>query len=209
MELRIDFYSAQEVSVRVDLARQIMFPQDESNELFWFTAFSLRQFSNLGRHPVSTLLAVLLTTFDPLTTQELANGLYTFPDAGSLGFLLSSRSVRLGIDNEILAKELMPALPELVEFHGEGRKAFIVTCPPLNLRHKGFGLLGFQVNYYAFQAVIAVFRQLAAKHLGDEMYLGNLSRLATECGELQIAAGVPMGDQAAMATAILRKLQVV
>lgn len=206
MELRIDFYSKQDVSIRMDFAGRYPFPANEASELFLFTCYALRQFSNLGNHPAAMALAVLLITYDKDTAIKLGKGSYEFPGPAQLGFLMGSEGVKIDVDYALLRDHIMPGLPKLVDFQGEGKKAFIVTVPPFCLRPKGFGLLGFQVNYYAFQSVIALFRYLAQKHIDEGVYLDHLSQVARYCGKFYIARGVPLGDQVALANAILKEV---
>lgn len=74
------------------------------------------------------------------------------------------------------------------------------------MRHKGFGILGFQVNYYAFHSVISLLRYLAKERVEDENFLDNLSNVEKFCGKLYISQGPPHGDQVAVANNILREI---
>lgn len=67
-------------------------------------------------------------------------------------------------------------------------------------------MLGFQVNYYAFQSVIALFRYLTKSHIDDEIYVDHLIQVAKYCGKTHISQGVPLGDQVALANAILQEV---
>ena len=206
MELRIDFYSKEEISIRLDFEAGPAFPQNETNEILVFTCYALRQFANFGNHPVGKVLGVLLTTFDRDTVIELARGAYYFPGKFQFGNLLDSAGVRINIDHDLLLREIMPGLPDLVDFRGQGEKAFVATIPPFLLHQKGFGILGLQVNYFSFQSTIALLRHLALRRLDDGDFLDHLSKVTQFCGQLHISRGAPMGDQLAMAKVILKEL---
>jgi len=206
MELRIDFYSKKELAIRMDFAGRYPFPANETSELFLFSCYTLRQLSNLGNHPVSTLLAVLLTTFDKDTALELAEGNYKFPGPIQFGVLTGFAGVNIGVDYGVLKDQIMSELPSLVNFRGEGKKAFTVTMPPFQHYHKGFGLLGFQVNYYAFHSVIALFRFLAKRRINDNIFIDHLSQVAKYCGKAHISQRIPIGDQVTLTNAILKEI---
>jgi hypothetical protein len=208
MELRIDFYSKEEVSIQMDFSKRYPFPSNGANELFLFTCFTLRQFSNFEKHPVGMVLAVLLATDTKYTTIEFSKGNYEFPNPNTLRYQMGNKGVLLDIDYYNFEDQIMPGLPKLVDFRGEGKKAFIVTIPPFIVKLKGFGWLGFQINYFAFQATITLFKYLAEKHVNDELYLDHLSKVANYCGELHIK-GAPLHDQVEIATAIFKEAGVI
>ncbi|MBK9095980.1 MAG: hypothetical protein IPM84_25140 [Anaerolineae bacterium] len=121
MEIRIDFYSKEEVSVQMDFTGRYPFPANDTGELFVFSCFTLRQFANLGQHDVAMVLAALLTKFGVKTTTQLAEGSFEFPDPLALRLLMGFSGVRIGVDYRILRKQIMPILPRLVDFRGEGK----------------------------------------------------------------------------------------
>ncbi|MGB3220139.1 MAG: hypothetical protein WBD79_22315 [Anaerolineae bacterium] len=208
MEIRIDFYSKEEVSVQMDFTGRYPFPANDTGELFVFSCFTLRQFANLGQHDVAMVLAALLTKFGVKTTTQLAEGSFEFPDPLALRLLMGFSGVRIGVDYRILRKQIMPILPRLVDFRGEGKKSFIVTMPPFQLRTRGFGVFGRDLNYFAFHSVIALYGYLAKKHIGDEDFVGQLLKTGKCCGQLHITQGVPIGDQVALANSVLKEVGV-
>jgi hypothetical protein len=114
--------------------------------------------------------------------------------------------VKISVDYRVLKNQIMPILPRLVDFRGEGKKSFIVTLPPFQLHLKGFGFLGGDVNYYTFHSVITLYRYFAKMHISDEAYLDQLSKIAKSCGKFHITQGVPIGDQVALANSILKEI---
>jgi len=208
MELKIDFYSKEELAIRMDFSGRDQLLANETNELFLFSCYTLRQFSNLGNHPVAKVLAVLLTTFGKDTAIELAHDKYEFPSSSTLHYLMSFEGVKISVDYNVLRDQIMPGMPKLVYFQGEGKKTFTMTLHPFQFNIKGFGLLGFQVNFYAFHSVIALLKYLAKKHIDDEVYLDHLLQVAKYCGKAHIFQKIPLGDQVALANAILKEANI-
>lgn len=62
MELRIDFYSKNEVAVHIDFSGRYPFVENEVSELFLFACYAIRQLSNLGTHDVAKVLALLMSS---------------------------------------------------------------------------------------------------------------------------------------------------
>jgi len=205
MELIIEYYSKTEVSIKMNFSGPCPYDSRESNELFLFSCYTIRQFSNFGEHPVGMVLAVLLTTFDKETTTKLGNGNYQFPSPFELGMHMGLNDVKANINYEDFERQIMPGLPRFVKFRGSGKKAFTMTFSPLQLNLKGFGILGFRINYYAFQSVFAFFRCLAKNRLTDDVYIEHLSQVAKICGNLQISHKSNLFDQEAISKAILHQ----
>jgi len=206
MELRIDFYSKTEVAIQIDFAGRYPFPENKASELFLFTCYALRQFSNLGNHVVAKVLAVLMSGYTKNTAIELSNGTYEFPGSGGLGFLMGFQGVHYEFNYNILRDQLFSSVPKHVEFRGAGKKSFLVKLPPFHLSTKGFGFLGFQVNYYAFHSVIALFTHLARRRSNDDAFIEHLAEVAQHCGKAYIAGEIPMGDHVPLANVILKKV---
>jgi hypothetical protein len=209
MELRIDFYSKEEVSIRLDYTRRYPFPANETSDLFLFICYTLRQLSNLGNHPVAMLLAVLLTTYEKETIKKLSHGIYKYPGPLELGRLFSFMSIEINFVYDALLKYIGSTLPNPISYRGEGKKAFVVTLPPFQLFTRGFGSLGIDVNYYALQSVISLIRYFGSRHIDDDTYLFHLSQAAKQCGEMHISNGVPIGDQVSLANDILKGIGIV
>jgi len=151
---------------------------------------------------------VLLTTFGKDTAIELAHDNYEFPSPSTLRYLMSFEGVKISVDYDVLRDEIMPGMPKLVDFQDEGKKTFTMTIHPFQLNIKGFGLLGFQVNFYAFHSVIALLKYLAKKHINNEGYLYHLLQVAKYCGKAHIFQKIPLGDQVALANAILKEVNI-
>jgi hypothetical protein len=81
-----------------------------------------------------------------------------------------------------------------------------MTLPPVQLQLKGFGILGFQVTYYAFNSVISLFRYFAKNHITDDVFLGNLSQVATLCGRAYLSNKIHLGDQEILVKTILKDI---
>ena len=205
MELIIEYYSKEEVAIRMDFSGLCPYPSRESNELFLFSCYTIRQFSNFGDHPVGMILGVLLTTFDKENTIKLAKKNYDIPSSFELGILMGFEGVKTNIDYDAFRRQIMPGLARFVSFRGKGKKTFSMTFSPIQLNLNGFGILGLQINYYAFQSVFALFRALAKKRIADEVYIEHLSQVARHCGKLQISQKVDLFDQESISKAILKE----
>jgi len=203
MELRINFYSKKEVAFQIDFAGRYPFPENEASELFLFTCYAIRQLSNLGTHDVAKVLALLLSSYTKNTAIELSDDTYKFPGSGGMGVLMGFQRVRLNMNYNVIQDQLLTPVPSIVKSRGRGKKAFILALPPSKLSTKGFGILGFQVNYYAFHSVISLFTYLARKHRHEEIYLDHLAVVAQYCGKAYFAGGISRGDQIPLANTIL------
>jgi hypothetical protein len=206
VQLRIDFYSKDEVSVWLDNQGWPPGLTAANGELFLFTWYTLRQFSNFGNHPVSSILAVLLTTYGKETTHQIAEDRYEFPPADIMRFLMDQEGQKIGIDYSTFKQQIMPKLPKLVTYRSGGAKSFVVDIPPYTVKLKGFGILGYQINYYAFHSVIALFGFLAKKHIRSEPFISRLSQVAARCGRGYLAREIPLGNQTTLANLILHEI---
>jgi hypothetical protein len=205
VKVNIDFYSKDEVAILLDVTSGKEFAVDDNNELFLFTSLVLRQLSNLAKHPVGTTLALVLYTFSDETAEEFLSFHYQFPDWSRMAILLDRRGLKFNSNYMMIHDEMMKALPSIIPSKGDGKKAFHITYPPLQMKLQGFGLLGMQVNYYSFHSVFGLFHFLARRHVDDEIYKKNLSAIASICGDLYFEEGVSLGDQASLAKNILKE----
>jgi hypothetical protein len=207
MELRIYFYSKTEVAIQIDFSGRYPFAENEVSELFLFACYAIRQLSNLGSHDVAKVLALLMSSYTKDTATELADGTYEFPGLVGMGFWGFER-LRLHMPYNIIQDQLFAPVPSVVKFRGEGKKAFILVLPPSKISIKGFGILGFQINYFAFHSVISLFSYLAKKHKHEDSYLDHLAAVAQKCGKAYFTGRISIGDQIPHANAILKEVGV-
>jgi hypothetical protein len=227
MKMQIDFYSKDEMTIQIDFSGRYPFPETETSELFLFACYALRQLSNLGQHLVAKALAGLLVSKSSISS--LLQDKVELPSGKDLLFYLKfhatsvvsqtrgieeSVKVSLALDNElnfnnammqILDTEFLAGTPRLVRYNGKGKNTFEVTLPPFQLDMKGFGLLGRDVNYYAFHSVIGLIRLLGQKHTDDEAFFNHLIQVAQLCGTAYIFQQIP-ADQVSLANAILKQV---
>jgi hypothetical protein len=230
MNLYIDFYSKDEVATLIEFDSQEKSSPQADLELVMFGWYVLRQFSNLGGHKVSDVLAGLLLS-DQI--KNLTNEYPKLPEAGSLlgaHYLVAiaertngkldileplnpdtaiEYSNRLFNDPAIplVNKHILSHLPRIVPHRSKGgSKSFRGKIPPGTLEMKGFGMLGTDVNYYVFHSVVAFARSLAMKHSNDEQYLRRLSYMAGICGQVQAKGRTPRGrDQLNLAVGLAQQ----
>lgn len=122
--------------------------------------------------------------------------------------LLGFERLRLKMPYNIIQNQLFAPVPGLINNRGEGKKTFILVLPPSKLSTKGFGFLGFQINYYAFHSVISVLSYLSKKHRYEDTYLDHLAAVAQQCGKAYFAGNISLGDQIPLANAILKQVGV-
>jgi len=204
MEIRLDFYTKEELAIRIDYQGRYPFPASETSDLFAFACFALRQLSNLANHPVANVLATLLAHLDTRDLHRLARGTFHFPNSDALANKMQSHGLPIALDFAALQRVILPGLPSIVQPRGDAKKAFVIVLPPFRLYPKGFGILGVGVNYYALQSVVGLARYLAREHSSEESYLAHLATVANFCGAVKIDGPVPL-DQPALATAILNR----
>jgi len=207
MELRIDYYSKTEVAIQLDFSGRYPFTENEHSELFLFASYAIRQLSNLGSHDVGKVLGLLLSTFRKDTAIELAEGRYKFPGPTGMGFMGFER-LRLHMPYNIIQDQLFQPVPKLVTHRGNGKKSFSLETPPSKLSTKGFGILGFNINFFAFHSVFAFFTFLAKKQRSEEDYLEHLSAVAQKCGNAYLSGKISMGDQIPLVNSILKEVGV-
>jgi hypothetical protein len=207
MELKVDFYSKEEVSVRMDISQNNPFDIKEASELFLFTCFTLKQQFNLGDNFGGKMLALLLS--DMLIEKainSMAMDKYTFPSTDELDKLLLYCGIIIYKRTGSVRNDLMPLLPELVNFHGDGKKIFSAVIPPIILDTKGFNIFSTDINYFTFQSVFAVLRYLSKSNKDSANYLHQLSKLSWSCGMAYINKTIKFGDQVSLAHKFLEDL---
>lgn len=211
MKLQIDFYSKDEMSVQANVSDKYIFVDDEDSELLLFACYTLRQFWNYGRGIVSNTLAGLLVSREDV--DELFSKKPTLQNSDHLLNNFANRAIELKLqttetDNtqeriqyytklrkeldydkfivQALDAEILSTLPNLVEYRGQGKKSFNYTLPPSSLIQKGFGILGFQVNYFGFHSIIGVLRFLSRKRNYNQEYINRLATTASFCANMHI-----------------------
>jgi len=207
MELRIDFYSKNEVAIQIESSGKYPFAENELSELFLFGCYAIRQLSNLGTHDVAKVLAALMLSCTRDTAAELAAGTYEFPGPAEMR-VLGFDSLRLRMPYNIIQDQLFDAVPCIVGFRGGGKKSFVLVLPPSKLSTKGFGILGFQVNYFAFHSVISLLSYLAKKHTHEKLYLDHLAAVAQQCARAYLSGAISLGNEVTLANAILKEIGV-
>lgn len=203
MELRIDFYSQSEVSIRVDFAARDHYPDNNASELFLFTYFLLRQMSNLGHNDVTRILAVEMSCRTSNNIKELTKKPYDFLRPFEMTSLLAAKKIPYQLHHTLI-NPLAKMATHQVEFKGVGKYSFVVKLPPYHLSANGFGPLGRHINQYAFHSVIALLTHIARKHSKEDAFLSQLAKVAQYCGEAYIAGNVGLGDQVQLANSILK-----
>lgn len=229
MKMQIDFYSEVELSIHIDISGASLFQSNETNELFLFSCFTLRQLYNLDQHLVAKALAGLLVYENGLNNLLVKKP--KLPDGNlllhSIMHHVSSATKELAIEKALeiqyklsdelnykdvfiqtLDNDFLSKVPKLVKKTGVSNKSFEVSLPPLKLNMKGFGVfgtvLGYKMGYYGFHSVIGLFRYLGLKHKEDKDFLENLNRTAKYCGSVHIFKQTPK-DQLALASAYIKK----
>lgn len=164
MKMQIEFYSKAEMAIQIDFSGRYPFAETETSELFLFACYTLRQLRNLGQHPAPKILTGLLVSKKYVSslltdvvnlpsTREILSGLNIYitsivarshealdtikiSEALYNQFRLNE-TVKQVLDTEFLAK-----IPRFVDYNSKGKKSFLVTLPPFQLNHKGFGIFG-------------------------------------------------------------------
>jgi len=224
MELNFDFYSKTALAVRILYEGRYPFPDNEMSDLFLFSCFSLRQFYNLGLHPVpyalagwmasSSSLSALLESEEQPTGSQLVRAadthiiltLSNVTEPFSNSFTTAKQKLILNVNPsliDVLDNQFLSELPKLVSFQGQGAKRFKLTLPPLNLQSNGFGFLGMMVNYYAFHSVIGLTRFLAQKYRFEQLFLERLKAVALMCASQYLFKSISM-DQVPQANQIVK-----
>src|SRR5258706_711537 len=227
MRLETVFYSKDELAIQIDYTGRYPFPENETSELFALACFTLRQLSNLGEHIVSQALAAVLVTRTCIEN-AYRNDL-EFPDAaalsrGLISFAMESvpkswemekilqvsiaaheRFVHPAAIRQALENDIISRAPNLVNYHGKGKKSFEVTLPPFVLKMNGFGIFGQDVNHHAFHATIGLIRFLGQKHPEDNDFLEKVIAVANQCGSAFVFQQIP-ADQVPLATTIINNV---
>jgi hypothetical protein len=205
MKLAIDFYSKEEVSISIDISTNPQFGLQECNDLFLFSCLALRQLSNLRNHPVGVTSAILLSDFSERTTGEIIEGGFSFPNKLELKYLFIKYGVKFEPIHQTICDEIMTGIPNLVDFRGQGKKGFYLSTPKLIMDLKGFGILGLQVNFYAFQSLFSFYKYLAMMNRTDSIFKDYLQKIASEAGELYLKNRI-QSDQADLSLRIMQIL---
>lgn len=218
MELRVDFYSKDEVACWIDLANTGRDAQ--TGELFAFACFALRQFRNLGRNVVSFLLAgILLEVPPPLLDKEMSR------IEGTVSLFLRRVAMCIAENSKLdwfgtqlvtdallqlappyviarMGEEYLSRLPRIVDCRGSGKKRFSATWNPFRFEARGFPL-GLNVNFYAYHSVLALLKALAIRREKDTTFRGQLIRVASSCARVHISGEIPL-DQESVAHTIVQ-----
>ena len=205
MELRIDYYSDQELAIQMNLVGHPPFKVNEINELFLFSYYTLAILQKLMID--AGVLAVLLASFDKDTIIKLGNDNYELPESLEFQLLETILGVSVNVNYDYWYDYLVSKAPKLVDYRGEGKKAFILSFPTDELQLKGFGLMKLWIVGYEFHSVIALFKYLAKRHIEDEIYLDQLSRVSNLMGRtyLTVKKG-PKGDLVALSKESLKSV---
>lgn len=178
--LEIHFHQQDEVSVFLE--SNLSHQQEPLGEIHLFTLYTLRQMSNLGVDQITDGLGELLLSVDDVILDFAAG-------------------------HEVAGVRLIryPGTP--------GVKRFSVQAhirpdghATLDLRPKGFGLLGRGVGYYVPTSVIVLLRFLAMRMAASPVYLRCLSRAAVACGAAQLNRQISLSNQSALALSIVRSV---
>jgi hypothetical protein len=222
MDLQVNFYSKTDVAI--NLVYDPNYYETPTNDLFIYTCFALRQFKNLGQHVVAQALAGLLISGEFLGYWSLGN--QSVPDGpGLLASAEVHKLIILGADPnnselkflkwgikyrhdpvaKILTSEYLANKPSIVQYQGDGSKRFFVSYPPFQFHPKGFGLFGAQVNYYAFQSVLALYKFIDKKYSGIGSMGRNLKFVCHECADAYLRGTISL-DQPSLARQIIQNL---
>lgn len=230
MNMQIEFLSKDALAIRFDKSGNTPFSQTDTKDLFMFAVYTLRQLRNLGQHLVAKSLTGLL-----VTDSYFNNLIGSNPEIPKADSLLQAMGLHALISQpkELNAEQLAPiarklsderysinpthleifdrdfgsTIPKITDFTGQGKKSFTLMYPPLQLNSKGFGILGGDVNYYAFHSVIGLIRFLGKEHEGDGDFMNNLRKVGMHCGTYHIF-NLISSDQATLGMAILKEIGV-
>lgn len=227
MKLQIDFYSEDEVSIRIEFDTEN--PEGVRSELFTLACYTLRQFRNQGHHLAADATAGWLVK-PHLLYSVLCDNPEMFPLMSASRFLgnaAETKAIGMGIDSQkaieiglltsvqsgksgnanILDKKLFSKFPKIVEYKGRGKKWFMADFPPFILNHKGFGFLGAKIPYYANHSIIALMRYLAKKHSYKNTYLDKLTEVGSHCAIAFLWDKIT-SDQSTLAWSLLDKTHI-
>lgn len=232
MNLQIDFYEKDQIAVVVGFDSSESFPEQQFLELLLFACFTLRQFHNLSHNTASDAFAGLLIWEEVVTElikdypevppviellvkahltsfgeeESAVPGLMTIETTRIRSRFHDDSTVRV-VQNDYLSK-----IPQIINYQGKPtKKRFIATMefyrekrlPDFTLHPKGFGILGWGVNYYASHSIIALLRFLARKYSNDQGCLERLSFIAKSCGMAHMQSMISVLNQPALAVQIV------
>lgn len=182
MQLQIHFHEQDEASVILESTA--IGELEKFGEILLFNYLALRQMHNLGSAAAAPALAHALLALGQGTDQ---------PEETTLG-----------------------TAPRVVEYRGTaGRKRFMATLDfgpekaRFLLHPKGFGILGWRVNYYAPQSVLLLFRYLTTRRSGSDVYRRRLSQAGWLCGQYFLEGKVTTFSQPTLALGIAQRVSAV
>lgn len=182
MELKIDFYSKEEASVRLEPVSSL------ANHWGFFALYALRQFYNQGHHPVADALALRLID---LPAEWDFQG-----------------RAKLALSGEYNERIILEGWPLLVSYRGKGAKRF--ECRLQNnrlvLKTSGFGFFGKGIPHYANFSVLVLLRFLLEKNRGDQAFEFGLRAVADACGHFQLLRQITSTNQGDLVLAIIEGL---
>jgi len=160
MDLEIHFHQQDEASVYLE--SNTSGKEGEFGEILMFCCFALRSMANLGRHPITSSLATLLS--------QIGDHLIELPDHYSPD------------DAKLVDYKGNPRRKRFIAGLRCTNENFNFKFKP-----KGFGLLARGMGYYAPNSVIILLRYLVEKRIDDGDFISNLSQAAKKCGEAYIS----------------------
>ena len=154
MNLNIDFYSKDEVSVYQDLDGSYQNNSEQLRNLLLFSTFLARVYHNFGHQPVGKVLSCILRHFDQDDYQKLIDGKFKFLNPAQLRELLIKDQVDPGVDLDVFEKMIFQPMPKLVSPRlPKGKYSFHLSLSPCILDLRGFNMVSIDLNYYLFQAI--------------------------------------------------------
>ncbi len=225
MKLEMDFYGKGQMSIRSQADANEPMPD---NELLLFGWFTLRQFHNINRNPAADVFAGLLHLPDmkeltqtpprvPSINALLQSAHYAKYPIGSMERMVADPDALLAEQVELanrdvssnhllrtIERDFLSSIPSIIEYPGKpGDKRFIATLPPGVLDIKGFGIIGWQVNYFICHSIFGFLRWLGIRNSADTRYLERLSHIATSCSEEYMQGRITMLNQRELANLFL------
>jgi hypothetical protein len=125
------------------------------------------------------------------------------------------KSFNLG--DYINAADIEIKIPKLVNYRGKGNKGFdgalnvinsgSSTGPSMQIRPRGFGIFGKEVNYYALQSINVLLNYFTVKYSNDPSRLYVFSDALNLCGREYISGNIGLFESQGQAvTRILIRL---
>jgi hypothetical protein len=222
MKLEIHFYGKDRLAVFTQADSSESTPDQE---LFLFGWFALRQFHNLGHHLTADVFSGLLHFPDmnelvketpqlPSVVELLESAHYAkYPLGSEVRERANSADIQKELLNlamrrnfpdnasELIQRDFLSQVPQIIEYQRTpSNKRFVATLPPGVLDMQGFGILGWQVNYFVCHSILGLLRYLGMRNSTDEIYLKRLSSVATSCSEAHMQNKITMLNQIDLAT---------